>query len=244
MSLGTMDPDTPMVTQPRAGLVAWTEPDGGDLVVYDVTTHREAGRVDGWVDSRVIGWDRERLYFHREGNDWSISLVPATGTMGEPESRSPPRTAASAPCSRTSPRAPSCAEVAASWTVFQPFVGDSLGSPAPPVSSRPTATSCSRTSATAGRRRTTPASGAPEVNWFNERRDPVTAAFTARGARRLGRRQPRRPPRPLRVPGLASHINSSRPESEPCTARVDLDELPMLAGIQPGLVSTINGSTA
>ena len=45
--LGTMDPDTPLVSQPRAGLVAWTEPDGGDLVVYDVTTDREAGRVDG-----------------------------------------------------------------------------------------------------------------------------------------------------------------------------------------------------
>ena len=51
MSLGTMNPDTPMVSQPRAGWVAWTEPDGGGLVVYDVTTHREAGRVDG-------GWTR------------------------------------------------------------------------------------------------------------------------------------------------------------------------------------------
>jgi hypothetical protein len=76
LSLGTLEPGSPLVSQPRIGWVAWTEPGDGDLVVYDIAAQGETGRVDGAVDLRIIGWDRDRLYFHRDGNDWSVSVTP------------------------------------------------------------------------------------------------------------------------------------------------------------------------
>jgi DNA-directed RNA polymerase specialized sigma24 family protein len=86
--LGEMAADTALVAQPRFGWVAWTLPDGGDIVVYDAIGERELGRLDASDDTRLIGWDRERFYFHSEGSDW-VANVSGPG-LTEPQQVEPP----------------------------------------------------------------------------------------------------------------------------------------------------------
>ncbi len=237
MSLGTMNPDTPMVSQPRAGLVAWTEPDGGGVVVYDVTTHREAGRVDGWVDSRVIGWDRERLYFHREGNDWSIAVIPSTGMMSEPDLVVPPDGGFGSMLQDVSAGA-ELRRGGGELEVFQPFVGENLvvdgtaGQLSPDGNFVLTHFGDGRPAAYDAR------SGTPEVNWFKVGETPVTAAFTVEGRVVWVVASPDGTLGMYECQVSRANLSSSRVESEPCTPRFDLDAMPILAGIQPGLAPT------
>ena len=86
--LGKMAADSALVGQPRFGWVAWTLPEGGDIVVYDAIGDRELGRLEASDDSYLIGWDRERLYFHSERSDW-VANVSGPG-LTEPQQVEPP----------------------------------------------------------------------------------------------------------------------------------------------------------
>ena len=236
MSLGTMDPVSPMVSQPGTGVVAWSEPDRGGLVVYDVTTHRELGRVDGTVDLRVIGWDRDRLYFHREGNDWSLTLT-RDGTTSEPDVVDPPDGGFGSMLQDVSAGA-ELRRVGGRLAVFQPFYGEPYDVPG-------TTGQLSRdgnyvlTQDGDGQATTYDArSGAPEAAWFDRAWTPLAASFTADGRivwvmdshdGSLGLYE---------CQASRANLSSSRVESEPCTQRFDLDAMPILAGIQPGLAPT------
>ena len=81
-------------------------------------------------------------------------------------------------------------------------------------------------------------SGTPEVNWFDESEIPVTAAFTLEGRVVWVVDSPDGTLGLYECQVSRANLSSSRPESEPCTPRVDLGEIPVLAGIQPGLAST------
>jgi hypothetical protein len=72
---GTMDLDTALVAQASVGKVAWLEPDGGDLVVWNVVTKDAVARVPRKEDTQLIGWDRDRLYFREGGRDVQMSFL-------------------------------------------------------------------------------------------------------------------------------------------------------------------------
>jgi hypothetical protein len=233
--LGTLDPDTPMVAQPDVGLVAWLEPDRGDLVIYDVITDRQVGRLDATVDARLIGWDRERLYFHGDGNDWSVSVSRA-GQAAAPVRVVPPEGSDASVLQDVS----SGAELRSddgSLSVVQPFfsvtryVPGTWGQLSPDGHYVLTHFGDGRPAVYDVR------SGEPQGTFFEEDWTPVAAAFTGEG----------------RIVWLVdSHDGSyglyecqSSPyeinwfdlDAEPCTQRVDVGEPPVLAGVAPGLVA-------
>lgn len=82
--LGESALGTPLVAQPRFGWVAWSEPSGGDVVVYDAIGERELARLGSSTDTRLIGWDRERLYLDRNGTDF-VSNVSGRGASSPQE---------------------------------------------------------------------------------------------------------------------------------------------------------------
>ena len=78
-------------------------------------------------------------------------------------------------------------------------------------------------------------SGAPEASWFDDSWTPLAATFTAEGRivwvvdshdGSLGLYE---------CQSSMSYIDSFDPQNEPCTARVELGTMPVLAGVQPGL---------
>jgi hypothetical protein len=87
--IGSMDLGTALVAQPQAGKLAWLEPAGGDLVVWNVVTKHAQARVPRAADTRLVGWDRERLYFSQDGRDQEMSFVdrdhPAVSDVTPPE---------------------------------------------------------------------------------------------------------------------------------------------------------------
>ena len=84
LDLGNLASGSTLVSQPRAGWVAWTMPDGGDTVVYDAVRDREIGRLDATVDTQLIGFDRERLYYHSQGAEWVVT-INGVSALGEPD---------------------------------------------------------------------------------------------------------------------------------------------------------------
>jgi hypothetical protein len=81
-------------------------------------------------------------------------------------------------------------------------------------------------------------SGTPEVYWFDQDETPVTAAFTLEGRVVWVVDSPDGTFGLYECQVSRTNLSSSRPESEPCTPRVDLGEAPLLAGTQPGLAPT------
>ncbi len=77
--LGTMDLSSALVAQPQVGKVAWLEPEGGDLVVWNAATQRVQAHVPRTADTVIIGWDRDRLYFSQDGRDQQMTFVNLDG---------------------------------------------------------------------------------------------------------------------------------------------------------------------
>jgi hypothetical protein len=87
--LGSMDLGTALLAQPQTGKLAWLEPDGGDLVVWNAATRHVQARVPRTADTWLIGWDRDRLYFSQDGRDQQMTFVdvdhPAVADVAPPE---------------------------------------------------------------------------------------------------------------------------------------------------------------
>jgi len=233
--LGSMDPDTTLVSQPRTGWVAWTVPDGGEIEVYDAIADRELGSIDATVDTRLIGWDRERLYFHSEGNDWAATVGGAG--VSTPGKVNPPEGGYASVLQHVS----SGAELRRDdglLSIVQPFfslsieVPGTVGQLSPDGNYVLTDTGGGRVDLFDTR------SGERDGRWFDERGwTPIAGTFTVEG----------------RVVWVVDSyddsyglyecqasmrfLNSFEPETEPCTQRLDVDGVPVLAGVRLGLVS-------
>jgi DNA-directed RNA polymerase specialized sigma24 family protein len=234
-TLGTLDPATPMVSQPRFGWVAWTEPRGGDLVVYDVITDREVGRLDATTDTHVIGWDRERLYYHHEGNDWAVTVN--VGALTDPVQIARPLGAFSSVLLDVSSGA--LLRDNHGLDVVQPLF--SLNQPIPGRSGQ--------LSPDGNFALTHAGDGAPSLydvrtgkedgTWFDAKGwTPVAAAFTAEGRVVWVVDSHDGSYGLYECQASKDYINSMNPDAEPCSQRYDLDGIPILAGIEPGLAPT------
>jgi hypothetical protein len=236
--LGTLDPATPMVSQPRFGWVAWTEPRGGDLVVYDVITDREVGRLDSTTDTRVIGWDRERLYYHHEGNDWSVSVN--VGALTDPIQIARPLGGFASVLLDVSSgtRLRDDDGLSAAQPLFN-LVRDipgTNGQLSPDGNFVLTHSGDGRPSLYDVR------TGDEDGTWFDAKGwTPVAAAFTTEGRVVWVVDTQDGSYGLFECQASMDYINSMNPGSEPCTQRYDLDGIPVLAGIQPGLAPTSDG---
>ena len=153
------------------------------------------------MDTRVIGWDRERLYFHREGNDWSISVIPATGTMSEPDLVVPPDGGFGSMLQDVSAGA-ELRRGGGELEVFQPFVSESMVVPGTAGQLSPDG-DCVLSHFGDGRPAAYDArSGTPEGNWFKVGETPSAPRSPSRGASCGSSRAPTAP-WAVRVPGLA-----------------------------------------
>ena len=231
--LGTVDPDTPMVAQPDVGLVAWLEPDRGDLVIYDVITDREVGRLDTTIDTRLIGWDRERLYFHRNGNDWSVS-VDRAAQAGAPVLVDPPEGSHASVLLDVSSGAELRSDDGA-LSVVQPFfsltryVPGTRGQLSPDGNYVLTHFGDGRPAVYDSR------SGEPQGTFFKEGWTPLAAAFTGEGRIVWVVESPPGSVGLYECQSSPDYINSFDPGAEPCTPPVNVGEPPVLAGTAPGL---------
>jgi hypothetical protein len=233
--LGRMALGTRLVSQPRAGWVAWTQPDRGDIVVYDAIADRELATLDATADTRLIGWDREHLYFHSEGNDWAVT-VSGTGA--------------------SSPDVVEVPEGAFGSALVDVAAGSELRSDGGVLSIVPAFFSLARevpgttgqlspdgnfviTGAGERLELFDTRSGEPDGGWFDELAwTPVAGAFTVDGRAvwvvdshdggGFGLYQ---------CLSSREHVDSFNPDEEPCTQRLDVDGVPILAGEQPGLVT-------
>ncbi len=230
--IGTREPGTPLVSSVRLGVVAWVEP-GGDLVVYDVITQREAERIPGTPDLRLVGWDRERLYFHSDGAERVLTItpsgVPSTSTLDKPES---------GPGSQL-------VDVAAGaemrlrdgvLTIEQPFFSISRQVPGLTGQLSPDGNFVLTRVGEGPPAAYDARSGVPQGTWFQEGWTPVAAAFTPVGRAVWIVADAQGELALYECQVAKRYINSFDPDAEPCTPRTDLgDHLPVLAGTEPGL---------
>ena len=232
--LGTMDPDTTLVSQPRTGWVAWIPEGGADIVVHDVIEDRRLGTLDATVDTRLIGWDRERLYFHSEGNDWVVNVTGTT--VGEPTEVEPPEDAFGSVLVDVSAGAELRSDVG-TLSIVHPYFNIA---PEVPGATGQLSTDGNFVMTAVGNGRIRlfdTRSSEPDGEWFTQLGWPrVAGAFTVEG-------------RAVWVVDtddgyqlydcLASreHVDSFNPDEEPCTQAFDVDGVPILAGEQPGLVT-------
>jgi hypothetical protein len=233
--LGRLASGTHLVSQPRNSWVAWTQPDRGDIVVYDALSERELGTLDATADTRLIGWDRERLFFHSQGNDWAVTVGGAG--VSSPGEVTPPEGAFGS----------ALVDVSAGkqlrrdrnvLSVVQPFFSVARDVPGTVGQISPDGNHVI-TDVGGGRVELfSTTTGEPDGGWFDELGwTPVAGVFSVDG-------------RVVWVVDsfdggyglyncLASreHVDSFNPEEEPCTQRFDVDGVPLLANEQPGLVS-------
>ena len=233
--LGTMDPDTTLVSQPRTGWVAWTQAGGADIVVYDVISGRELGTLDATVDARLIGWDRERLYFHSGGNDWAVTI---TGTgVSTPREVTPPEDGFASVLQHVS----SGAEVRRDdgvVMVVQPLFSLSVVVPGTVGQLSPDGNFVLADVRRGRVELFDVRSGDQDGDWFAERGwTPVAAAFAVEGRVVWVVDSGDEGYGLYNCQASKRYLNSFEPDSEPCTERLDVDGVPVLAGEQPGLVS-------
>jgi hypothetical protein len=233
--IGSMDPDTTVVSQPRSGWVAWTQADGSDIVVYDVITDRELGTLDATVDSRLIGWDRERLYFHAGGNDWAIT-VSGTG-VSDPTEVDPPEDGFASVLHHVS----SGAQVRGDGGVLkvvQPLFSLSVEVPGTVGQLSPDGNFV-LTDVAGGRIELFDVrTGKPDGDWFAGRGwPPVAAAFAVEGRVIWVVDSGEEGYGLYNCQASKRYLNSFYPDREPCTQRLDVEGVPVLAGEMQGLVS-------
>jgi DNA-directed RNA polymerase specialized sigma24 family protein len=231
--IGTMDVDTPLVSSPRLGFVAWLEPSGGDLVTWDLVTRRRLGSTGRTQDTALIGWDRDRLYFHRDGADHMMTTSGTKATVADVET---PEGAEGSAIKDVS----SGAELRlnhGALSIVQPFFNVSIGVPGTDGQLSPDGNYALTHVGDGSLAVYDSRSGDPMGTWFDRSWSPVAAAFTLEG-------------RAVWVvdTGDGSYgmfdcqvskrfIDSFYPETEPCTERLDIGALPLLAGTEPGLVT-------
>ena len=221
-----------VVASPASAWVAWTQPDGGDSWSTTRSPTASSAASTRAVDTRLIGWDRERLYFHGERQRLGRRRQRRGGlepTAGRRRPRGLPRSALLDVSSGAELRSDdgalsvvarrssaSTLEVPGTVGQLSPdgnFVLTDVGDGRPRCSTRATAQA--------------------DGDWFDERRAGRPSPHVhGRGPRRVGRRQPRRHLRPLRVPGLAKHyINSFEPRrASPARSASTSTACPVLAG--------------
>jgi DNA-directed RNA polymerase specialized sigma24 family protein len=73
--IGSIDSASALVAQGSAGRVAWLEPGRGDLVVWSAVAQDVVLTRPRASDSELIGWDRDRLYFHQAGRDHAVGFI-------------------------------------------------------------------------------------------------------------------------------------------------------------------------
>ena len=193
--------------------------------------------MDGAVDLRIIGWDRERLYFHRDGNDWSVSITP-DGRTTDPVQVATPDGAFGSMLQDVSAGA-ELRRGGATLDIFQPFVGapnevpGTSGQLSPDGNFVLTHSGDGRPSPYDAR------SGAPEASWFDDSWTPLAATFTAEGRivwvvdshdGSLGLYE---------CQSSRNYIDSFDPARTSRAPRGSTSApMPVLAGVQPGLVGT------
>jgi DNA-directed RNA polymerase specialized sigma24 family protein len=231
--IGSLDTATALVAQGSAGRVAWLEPGRGDLVVWSAVAQDVVLARPRATDSQLIGWDRDRLYFHQEGRDHSVDFINLSGS--EVTTVDPPD---NLPTSQLVDVA-SGAELRRQDGVLsttQPFFSVS-----PPVSGLTGALSPDGNYVL-----TLDGSGVPSAydarngqrypSWFDPTWGPVAAAFT----------------RDDRVVWVADEHNGSYglvdcqveerlvtafdPDAQRCDRPLDVSGVPVLADVRPGLV--------
>jgi len=237
--LGTADPAGPLVSSPRLGLVAWLEPGAGNLVAYDVLAKRTVFHIDRVPGTRIIGWDRSNLYYHDRGADWVLSL-DATGAASTRMVR-PPYGAGGSTLLDVSAGA-QLRDEAGTLGVVQPFFSITRDMPGTTGQLSPDGNYVITRAGEGAPAAYDARTGAPQGTWFKDGWTPVAAAFTTvgrvvwvvddtAGARGMYECQV-----------AMDYINSFDPSAEPCTPRTELgEELPVLAGVDPGLGPTATG---
>ena len=235
--LGEMATDTNLVAQPRFGWVAWTLPDGGDIVVYDAIGDRELGRLDASGDTRLIGWDRERLYFHGEDSDW-VANVNGPG-VSEPRQVEPPEGYLASVLLDVSSGAElrsneDALSVVHPYFNIHPEVPGTVGLLSPDGNFVLTRIADEVAMYDA---RDAKLDGDWDT-WVDRGWTTVAATFTVEGRvvwvvdshdGTFGLYE---------CQASKQYINSMNPDQEPCTQRLDVDGVPVLAGTPPGLVTT------
>ena len=233
LDLGNLRPESILVSQPRAGWVAWTLPNGGDTIVYDAVRDREIGRLEAAVDAKLIGFDRERFYYHSDGKDWVVT-VNGGRELSDPDELPVPEGAFGSALLDVSSGTQLRGSRGA-LDVIQPLY--SVQKEVPGTVGQ-LSTDGNFVVTRVGDRVTMwdAREGTVDGDWFVEKGwTPVAAAFTSQG-------------RVAWVVDLhdggyglfecqasRDYINSMDPESQPCTQRFDVEGVPVLAGARPGL---------
>jgi hypothetical protein len=230
--LGSLAARSTLVSQPRAGWVAWLRADREAIVIYDVVRSREIGRLDAAKDAVLIGFDRERLFFHNDGSDWGVT-VNGVSTLTAPNALPPPEGAYGSVLldvkSGTQLRFGRGVlfVVQPLYSVEQDVPG-SVGMLSPDGNF-----GVSRDGDSVGG--WSAKTGATDGDWFAVNQwTPVAGAFTTTsrvvwvvdsGDDSFGLYE---------CQASRQYINSMNPDQEPCTQRFDVDGIPLLAGARPG----------
>jgi hypothetical protein len=231
--LGSLASGSLLVAQPRAGWVAWLRPDRESIVLYDVVRDREIGRLDAAKDAVLIGFDRERFFFHNEGSDWGVT-VNGVDALTEPGALAPPEGAFGSVLldvkSGTQLRLARgvLSAVQPLYSVENDVPG-SIGMLSPDgnfvisrVDDEGVQSWSTRTGSVDGdwfaANQWTPVAGAFASNnrvvWVVDSGDDSYGLYECQASR--------------------NYINSMNPDQEPCTQRLDVDGIPLLAGARPG----------
>lgn len=230
--LGSLASGSTLVGQPRTGWVAWLMPDRQAIVVYDVVRNREIGRLDAAKDAVLIGFDRERLFFHNEGSDWAVT-VNGVSSLTSPSVLEPPEGAFGSVLldvksgTQLRLRRGALSVVQPLYSVERDVPG-SMGMLSPDGNF-----GVSRVDGAVGSWSTR--TGSRDGDWFSANHwTPVAAAFTTdsrvvwvvdSGDDSYGLYE---------CQASRDYINSMNPDQEPCTQRLDVDGVPLLAGAKPG----------
>ncbi len=231
VELGTMDVGTPLVSSPRAGLVAWLESSNGDLVVWSASTGRVEGSLAMTRDAAVLGWDRERLYLRDDGIEESATL----GGDGLVVSTvSPPISLRGGALTDVAIGAQLWAD-RGSMTVVQALDHHEVTVPGSSGQLSPDGRFVITVGRPGGPAAYDAVTGEALGTWFPGDWTTMAAAFTAEGravwsVARVGSY--------ALIDCLVSreNMNSFDVGSQPCTPRLDLHGVPVLAGGEPGLV--------
>lgn len=227
-SLGTLDPATALTSEPAIGLVAWLEAGPkARLVVYDAVTHRVLGTTPRTDDTELLGWDRGSLYYHSVGADWVLSRDQQGGVTITPM---PPTQGARGALVDISAGA-ELRDANGQLSVVQPFfsvtidIPGSVGQLSPDGDFVLTRSSDGTVAAYDAR------SGKQQEPWFPADWTPVEAVFTSESRAIWVATVPDAKLALLDCQVSRGYVNSFDPTRNPCTQRLDLPAVPLLAGV-------------
>jgi len=226
--LGRMDVGTPLVSSPRAGLVAWMEPDAPVIAVWQDGRTRTLEADPG---TSLVTWDRDRLYVSVGGLPQGVTLGPDGLGMSAVD---PPLGGASGPLTDVAGDV-QLWNGPGSLNVVRPGIVVTTRLPGTSGQLSPDGLFVLTVGRPGGPAAYSAATGEPTGTWFPDDWTPMAAAFTRTGrvvwsVSRVGSYS--------LIDCLVSrgYVNSFAVDSEPCTHRVDLHGIPVLAGGEPGLV--------